>query len=771
MISFPAEYTMEKEMEKDIFLKAVNPLKQDVTVALTASIPCSEGLLKSADSLTLYDENTVIPCQKRVLARWNDRSIKVVFIDFVATLHTGTNIYRIDFKGDRKTEYITQQSVKIRPCEEGENQVIVDDRFYLKLVLVDSRNQKYRAKIKKVKKQNGRLTKVTTIYGSFVTKTNVRGIDFTLTLTGWAGCRLIKIEPEILVNPTEGVFFRVRELKLSLTPISGGITDVFFPDVQTNQTQKVKMFQIDDEHCTIQLDKNTETRNIVSTGTFMLNTDDQVIAGALKDFAVRWPKSMEYDGYSINIGLFPSFKRGTFNHMQPWYKYGYLFHGSTYLLKTGQKRRWEIWLDMNGNWQLCKSICEMPAVAVVDPEYAISTGVYGNICAAGKNTVDYDRVVSNMFDLYFSDIRKNRDTGEMNWGDWFGERFVNWGNNEYDTAEQLFIQFIRTGDLRYFVSGENAARHTDEVDIIHSVNRDLIESFNEEVFKPFDVMPGCVHEHTIGHVGGFCSRKKVKKMLSKVLGVKNPYLCLDPWNMGHLWLEGLRDAYFFTGDEKFKQTVILVADYLSKVVAERLYPFSGHAHSGRTVGWPLTALCAAYDIKKDRKYLKAMKILVNDMLAEQDPHCGGWLYELPDGHCNCVRKKHVGSAGFLISILVNGLSRYYEMTGDKRIPQAVKKAMEFLVVDTWDERTGKWRYTSCPVSPFVEPYGLILLSLANGINIGNVDVRDVFVKNWQHFVEGCDKDINQKMIGRLFSIRLFGTAKALKIYHQIKSNE
>ncbi len=758
-------------MKNHIFLKAVNPCKEPATFGLNASIPFPKGLLKTTESLILYDyDNSVIPCQKKVLARWNDKSIKVVLIDFVATLKSGTNKYRISFEGNKETENIPQGSLKIRSGSDGdENVAIIDNKFSLKLTLVDSKNLKYHAKIKKVKKQYGKIKKVTIIYGSFSTKTNLRGIDFVLTLTTWTGSNLVKVEPEIHCNPEKGVFFRIKEFKLSITPISNNIAEAFFPGVQINQTKKIKILQVDD-NCDIETDENLEKRHIASTGTFRVAANGLIIAGALKDFSMRWPKSMEFDGHSISFGLFPSFKKGAFNHMQPLYKYGYLFYGSTYMLKTGQKRRWEIWLDMDGNWQLCRSMCEIPPMAVVEPVYAVSTGVYGDIPAAGDNTRDYDRVFSNMFNLYYSSIRKNRDTGEMNWGDWFGERYIHWGNNEYDTAEQLFVQFVRTGDLRYFVSGENAARHTEEVDIIHYVNKDLIDSFNEEPFRPFDVVPGCVHQHTIGHVGGFFSRKKAQKMVSRALGIKNPYPCTEPWNMGHLWLEGLRDAYFLTGDERFKQTVILVADYLSKIVIEKLYPFTGHAHSGRTVGWPLTALCAAYDIKKDKNYLKAMKILVNDTLAEQDPHCGGWLYEMPDGHCNCIRKKHVGTAGFLISILVNGLSRYYEITGDKKIPQAVKKAVEFLVADTWDERTGKFRLSSCPASPYLQLFSLTLFSLANGIKIGNADVRDVFVKNWKHFLDYVDKEIDERHIGWMFSSCFAGAAKVLKIYHQIKNN-
>ena len=72
---------------------------------------------------------------------------------------------------------------------------------------------------------------------------------------------------------------------------------------------------------------------------------------------------------------------------------------------------------------------------------------------------EYDAWAENLFDAYVKSIEVQADYGAMNWGDWFGERRVNWGNHEYDTANQILIQYARTADPRYFYVADATARH------------------------------------------------------------------------------------------------------------------------------------------------------------------------------------------------------------------------------------------------------------------------------------------------------------------------
>ena len=94
--------------------------------------------------------------------------------------------------------------------------------------------------------------------------------------------------------------------------------------------------------------------------------------------------------------------------------------------------------------------------------------------------------------------------------------------------------------------------------------------------------------------------------------------------------------------------------------------------------------------------------------------------------------KHVGMAGFITSILINGLSRYGELTGDERIADAVDRAVTFLDNDTWIDQRSGWRYTSCPASSFTGQAGVTVMAHVNGVRLtGNPEHLRVLKKAWE----------------------------------------
>jgi len=357
---------------------------------------------------------------------------------------------------------------------------------------------------------------------------------------------------------------------------------------------------------------------------------------------------------------------------------------------------------------------------------------------------EHDSLADKLFDGYCRAIEKARDYGAMNWGDWFGERRVNWGNHEYDTTDQVLIQFARTGDPKYFYVAQAAGRHSSEVDTIHYVNADLAKYYED--MKPriegparpgmpdhgienvaglhsigYPARAGMVHEHTIGHVGGFYEIARVRELYIE-LGMgeddKNPYLCLDPFNLGHIWTRGVMHLYFLTGDAFLKERVERVGANLAQLAEDREYRFIGHTHCGRIAGWTLQALSGAYEIGLDERYLNAMRLICEDAMDAQDPNCGGWLV-YPMMHCHC-KTKHTGMATFITSILINGLSRYYFLSADERLREVIERAVTFLDYDTWREERRGWRSSSCPAtSASVGQGGGTLMAHVNGIRVAN----------------------------------------------------
>jgi hypothetical protein len=496
-----------------------------------------------------------------------------------------------------------------------------------------------------------------------------------------------------------------------------------------------------------------------------------IIAVALRDFWQQWPKSIEVDSNSLKIGLFPEFKNGAFEHMEPWYKYQYLFEDNFYRLRQGQAPRWQIWLDLSGDGDSLAKFANAPLVPSANPTQAIATGVWGHIAPAGSPGMkEYDDWAENLFDNgYCNSIKVQRDYGAMNWGDWFGERYCNWGNHEYDTPKHILMQFARTGDPKYFYVGNNAARHTSEIDVIQFVNEDLKKHFEEFVglSENYPIRPGMVHEHCVGHISGFYSVEKIRELyVSFGIGkTKTPYLCLDPYNLGHIWTQGMTYNYFLTGDPWMKETVEKIGINLVQLVENRKYNFKTGDHVGRVNGWTMLAIAGAYELDFNERYLKAMKVLAEDAMEAQDPNCGGWLHTLPWGHCYC-KTKHVGEAGFIGSVRMNGMSRYYELTGDERIPESVKRGVTHLNNDTWIEQKSDWRYTSCPASNPINQIGVTIASLVNSV-VMNRDPEHLRIlkKAWNaKFKRLLVAPATKPGLGKSYSTTMYGSPEAMNLF-------
>ena len=103
----------------------------------------------------------------------------------------------------------------------------------------------------------------------------------------------------------------------------------------------------------------------------------------LRDMWQQWPKSLEISADELAVGLFPAFDEGDFSHMEPWYKHQYLFDGSCYQLRTGQARKWDVWVDLGGNGKWLAREANKPLLPTADPAQAIASA----LCSASTPSV------------------------------------------------------------------------------------------------------------------------------------------------------------------------------------------------------------------------------------------------------------------------------------------------------------------------------------------------------------------------------------------------
>ena len=249
---------------------------------------------------------------------------------------------------------------------------------------------------------------------------------------------------------------------------------------------------------------------------------------------------------------------------------------------------------------------------------------------------------------------------------------------------------------------------------------------------------------------------------------------MGPFNLGHIWTLGMAHYYLLSGDPWIKETVGRIGDNLMRLTEDGLYPFKGWDHVGRVNGWTMLALAGEYKINPSERCLKAMTHIANEALVEQNPHCGGWLFSLPWGHCNCVTREdrakgalsHVGEAGFINSVRLNGLSYYYRLTGDERIPNSLLRGVTFLNNDTWKDELSDWRYTSCPASRPIGQTGVTIMALVNSVSInGDPEHLRILRKAWdKKFERLLEIPHTRPGLGKDYTTIMYGSPEAMNLF-------
>ncbi len=752
---------------------------------VTGGVPLARRAAPKGVHFVLYDQNNKpMPCQASVLARWKDRSARWVLLDFQAEPPAnGTSHFKLSWGKKVKTvdpEFPVQIIGREKPSVETRDIVLspvkdallrVSDRVDIKLSLTEGKGRNCMGIVESVEVQTkGKIRSTLVLKGAFRSPDRERVLGFQMRVSVFAGLSKVYLEPQILVDSEKGIMQNICDLKFEVIPLNAIHSAVIggAHRYSGKPASSLRLFQVDDENYRLE---GAHGKGSKAPGWAQMDDGKGTIAIALKDFWQQWPKSIEVDSKALRIGLLPEFEEGAFEHMKPWYKYQYLFEGNCYRLRTGQAPRWRIWLDFSGDGASLAKSANAPLVPSPEPAEAIAAGVWGYIAAAGSPGMkEYDDWAENLFDNgYVHAIKAQRDYGQMNWGDWFGERQCNWGNHEYDTPKHVFKQFARTGNPKYFYLANDAARHTSEVDVIQFINDDLKSHFEDfsGLRKEYPIRPGMVHQHCVGHVSGFYSVEKIRELyVSFGTGrSKTPYLCLDPYNLGHIFTQGMAYNYFLTGDPWMKETVEKIGKNLAQLVEDREYNFKTGSHVGRRNGWAMLAIAGAYELDFDQRYLNAMKLLADDAISAQDPHCGGWLWKLPWGHCYC-ETKHVGEAGFISSVRMNGLSRYYEFSRDQRIAEVIKRGVTHLNNDTWIEQLGDWRYTSCPASRPIGQIGVTIAALVNSVRLnGEPEHLRILRKAWDaKFQRLLVAPTARPGFGKAYSTIMYGSPEAMNLF-------
>jgi len=262
--------------------------------------------------------------------------------------------------------------------------------------------------------------------------------------------------------------------------------------------------------------------------------------------------------------------------------------------------------------------------------------------------------------------------GMLNWGDTWDSNYtmqgrgkgkVVWSNNEYDFPHSCALMYARTGIRRFLDYLIVTASHWMDVDVCHYSCNPL--HINGQ------------WEHTAGHC-------------------KNGLMVCS-----HEWCEGLLDYYHFTGDERGLETAIGIGDNILRLLETPMYATPGEANA-RETGWALRTLTALYVETYDEKWLEKSEWII-DSFKKWEQEYGNWLAPYTD---NTVIR-----VGFMISVAVGSIMRYYRVFPREDLKQMMLRAVDDLIENSMTD-CGLFYYKELPSLQRLGNNTLLLESLA-----------------------------------------------------------
>ncbi len=640
---------------------------------ITFGLPLPKGgLYDLANMRVLAPDGGEVPAQFTATAFWPYDSLKWVLIDFQTKLAAKENAdYAVEFgsevaRAKPATQLRVNETDDAITVRTGPLEVVIDkQRFNIfrrvrlngkdvaasaeaGVLLVDEHGKRFAASARKpnsVKiEEQGPQKVVVRVAGDYADAQGKRYMSYVTRLTFRNG------SPRVAVAHTH-VNTYVKTEFTDITSLSMGLR-------VPGAAPRFKVEQFDEKPRS-------------NAGAVSVVGPAGPVGLAVHEFRERWPKALRGERGRVAIDILPQQPSKDYGKDLPhWLQY--CFVDGKYRFKWGMSFTTRITFDFSGTAPAKELLADAdtPVVAVLPGAWYAGTQALGEMAAPlGKQFAQWDKYVARAYEQHMVRKRQYREYGFFNYGDWYGERGRNWGNNEYDLAHGFFMQFARTGRRDYFRLALAAARHQADVDCVHAYP------------DPFYV--GANHQHSIGHTGTW-SQRPLRATWS------HRYDSHTDARNGHTWASGMMDAWYLTGDARVMNASIGLGEHIAWAMSRDFKRLGTHE---RSAGWSLHAIMAIYRGTYDPVYLAAAKRIVEVPLREQKFDDGGaWPHLLPGDHSG-GRRGARGNNLFLVGILLAGLTDYHEETGDPRVEKALISGARW-VMKSWDPDAEGWPYSA-----------------------------------------------------------------------------
>ena len=657
------------------------------------AIPYAQGALTQETKVQVLQDGQCMPSQKKVTSRYEDGSIRYLFVRFLANLPANNKaVLQVESDCDKICEY---EGVKVTATERG-YQVkagvdfavshdsgnifdwLTDGRKkyeagqFVGPYLKDGEGNSYGVRLGRWRiMEDGPLVAVLRCMGEC---TGAKHVSFELKLTAYAEKPWVEISYRI-INSTdaplhvaslifallaEGADYDATLIRNTDDPLvhhTYGINEL--PEIEkecpvsevrtcTGQSNYKTGFSIGRNghpvcevvDAAFLLGEMHEHFTEVLYGTFFADRTDAQggVCATIFQAKQNYPKAVKADESGVYVMLVPE-------------------DVDRVVMESGMSREQRFLLHFHGPEETLTEIdnrsliYQMPDKPSLSPEVFKEAGVMPDIF------MDRDRMNQ---DVEIALIGKcdghARCFGMLNWGDSPDPGYTNqgrgkgmpvWTNNEYDYPHACALFYARTGERRFLDYMITACSHWMDVDVCH---------YSKDPLKI-----GGQWEHTNGH-------------------------CRDGVIVcSHEWVEGLLDCYHFTGDERALETAIGIGENVLRLLETPMYQKSGES-SARETGWALRTLTALYVETYDRKWIAKCEWIVGQFKEWHDKY-GGWISPYTDN--TLIR------VGFMISVAVGSLMRYYRIFPEENLRQMMIAAIDDLV-DNCLMENGLFYYKELP---------------------------------------------------------------------------
>lgn len=705
---------------------------------VTSGVPLAKGALYRADNVRLTAGSVTLPLQSRAEARWEDGSIKWLLIDTQLDLEAGQTAAlvlhyggaeRLAAAGPVKLTELSGRSGLV--MDSGALRAVlslpdtlelrtVDDKLLARLAgeLTDTQGQRWQFAPESYQVLEGgplrAAVRLTGHYRSGERRHFFGGVLLTL----YAGKDYARVDHLFGNDLVDDNLTAIRSLNLDLATAAAparaslGVLDApaleAVPGVYATQW-------FDDLWIAGPPVVGKPPAESGPTGKRLAGlARTETLAVAVKDFWQNYPKSLALTSTGLRVGICPQIDWPDLYANKPdEEKLYYYLRDGNYTFRRGLLKRHELWLGPAARLEELGALAARHATASAPAEYYQRVQTAGDLLPAKpQQFAMYDEILSGGLDRYLEERERSHEYGLMNYGDWWGERGLNWGNEEYDLQVGMLQQYLRTGDRRFFYVGEAASRHNTEIDTIH-----WAAPPSRLPDRSVEPMPGEIWVHSMGHTGGYYPRDY------KGMEVYGPGYAT---NRGHMWTGGNFLYGMLSGDPLVLESARLAADWMAGPNCTNF-----DYGNAREPGWMTMAVMSAFRATRDPYYLNAADIMltkVHQKAQETRPEYGLYYHKLPNGHCDCPDdQKHYGEAGFMAGVLMTAMKRFYQETGREQVADDIV-GIAHLIRDTmWVPAELGFRYTSCPKTTVgASSGGIIDEGLAFAANrTGDEELREI----------------------------------------------